>query len=474
MWQSMRIVIIDDKQHDNHPLEMVLSFVGERCTRLTSGNWHNDVDADEVLAVVIDASQVSNSVAEIVSKVSDWKQTVPIIVYADASHDVDALSEQATRQLVATLDSGSNHQQWLNIIHLCQLCHSNNHAFDDEPKSAALKNLVGNSPAMGEIRKLISQVAKTDANVLILGESGTGKEVVAQNLHRQSNRADAAFVPINCGAIPAELLESELFGHEKGAFTGAITTRQGRFELAKGGTIFLDEIGDMPMPMQVKLLRVLQERVFERVGSMSHIEADVRIIAATHRDLDEAVAEGKFREDLYYRLNVFPIEMPPLKDRAEDVPLLMNNFTKRLQDAGMNGVRFTPNAMVSLTRHDWPGNVRELANLTERMSILFPEGIVDLLDLPAKYKYDDGLSQTVVPDLAEQNQANSGKKVLRPIPDDGFDLKNYLVEVEKMYINQALEDCGWVVARAAKRLGMRRTTLVEKMRKHEIQKSVVD
>lgn len=333
-----------------------------------------------------------------------------------------------------------------------------------------MKSFVGKSAATSDVRQLIQQVAGTDANVLILGESGTGKEVVAQNLHRLSNRAEGAFVPINCGAIPPELLESELFGHEKGAFTGAITARKGRFELAKGGTIFLDEIGDMPMPMQVKLLRVLQERVFERVGSTQPIDADVRVIAATHRDLEQAVAEGRFREDLFYRLNVFPIEMPPLKERAEDIALLISNFNERLKRAGMDGVRFTPNAMVSLTRHDWPGNVRELANLTERLAILYPGGIVDIQELPAKYKYDEGISTLAAPDLASQNSEQNQKKVLRPIPDDGFDLKNYLVEVEKLYINQALDDCDWVVARAAKKLGMRRTTLVEKMRKHEIAK----
>ena len=224
------------------------------------------------------------------------------------------------------------------------------------------------------------------------------------------------------------------------------------------------------MPMQVKLLRVIQERIFERVGGTQTIKVDVRIIAATHRDLEQAVANGTFREDLYYRLNVFPIDMPALKERAEDIPLLINNFAERLRNSGMSKIRFTANAMVSLTRHDWPGNVRELANLMERMSILYPEGIVDLAELPAKYKYDEGLMHTKTPPLAESSETTSGKKILRPIPDDGFNLKDYLVEVEKMYIIQALEDCNWVVARAAHKLEMRRTTLVEKMRKFEIQK----
>ena len=471
MWQSKRLVILDDKQAETHLLEQTLTFIGETCVRLTTGSWRKDVpEAEQVLAIIIDANQVANPVEEVIKTITGWQQNMPVILFGSSLEEQGIDSEQAQLQVIAELSGIETHDNWLNVLHICQLCSDNQHTFNSPQHKNAMASLVGKSPAMAGIRKLIHQVSTTDANVLILGESGTGKEVVAQNLHKQSKRADGPFVPINCGAIPAELLESELFGHEKGAFTGAITARQGRFELASGGTIFLDEIGDMPMPMQVKLLRVLQERHFERVGSTQSIEADVRVIAATHRDLEEAVAEGKFREDLYYRLNVFPIDMPPLKDRPEDISLLINSFNQRLTDAGMNSVRFSPNALVSLSRHDWPGNVRELANLTERMSILFPDGIVDLPDLPNKYKYDEGLSQAATPALVEQNQQQSGKKVLRPIPDDGFDLKNYLVEVEKMYINQALEDCDWVVARAAKRLGMRRTTLVEKMRKYEIHK----
>ncbi|MDP5207612.1 sigma-54 dependent transcriptional regulator, partial [Alishewanella sp. SMS9] len=227
--------------------------------------------------------------------------------------------------------------------------------------------MVGQTPAMQKIRFLIQQVAKTEANVLVLGPSGTGKEVVARNIHLLSNRANGPFVPINCGAIPAELLESELFGHEKGAFTGAISTRKGRFELAQGGTLFLDEIGDMPQPMQVKLLRVLQERIFERVGGSQTLKADVRIIAATHRDLEVMITDGGFREDLYYRLNVFPIDTPALCDRADDLPILITELLNRQYAAHQAKVKFTERALDSLKLHSWPGNVRELANLLERM-----------------------------------------------------------------------------------------------------------
>ncbi|MFT5451473.1 MAG: sigma-54 specific flagellar transcriptional regulator A [Enterobacterales bacterium] len=483
MWKPMPLIILDDKSTTSNKLQPLLSFIGEESLVLTTGSWHHDVPGDdELLGFVIDLNLIATDPLKILNAIHKWNHLVPIIIVTSENKELsilDNLDEAVAVQIISRLNIEAAQQEWLNALYLCQLCRENKHAVpiqdqsndeQDTQSSMVVRPLVGKSPSMSEIRQLISQVAKTDANVLILGESGTGKEVVAQNLHASSNRCNAPFVPINCGAIPAELLESELFGHEKGAFTGAITARQGRFELAKGGTIFLDEIGDMPMPMQVKLLRVIQERIFERVGGSKTIKVDVRIIAATHRDLEQAVEQGAFREDLYYRLNVFPIEMPALKERAEDIPLLINNFGERLLKAGMSKIRFSANAIVSLTRHNWPGNVRELANLMERMSILYPEGIVDLAELPIKYKYDDGLMTSAVPALAQQSNGSSGKKTLRPIPEDGFNLKEYLVEVEKMYILQALDDCNWVVARAATKLEMRRTTLVEKMRKYEIHK----
>ncbi|MES9977507.1 MAG: sigma-54 dependent transcriptional regulator, partial [Candidatus Thiodiazotropha sp. 6PLUC5] len=218
------------------------------------------------------------------------------------------------------------------------------------------RSLSGSSRATRQVNKMIEQVADSEATVLILGESGTGKEVVARKLHFHSVRRGKPFVPVNCGAIPGDLLESELFGHEKGAFTGAISARQGRFEMAEGGTLFLDEIGDMSMPMQVKLLRVLQERTFERVGSNKTIPCNVRIIAATHRNLEAAIKTGDFREDLYYRLNVFPIEMPPLRERVEDIPVLVNDLIHRIENEKRGSVRLTPAAVAALSHYRWPGN----------------------------------------------------------------------------------------------------------------------
>ena len=237
------------------------------------------------------------------------------------------------------------------------------------PNHPGLINLIGKSQAVQQLRRAIAQVSQSDTSVLILGESGTGKEIIAQSIHLLSERHGKAFVPVNCGAIPSELMESELFGHEKGAFTGAITQREGRFELANGGTLFLDEIGDMPPAMQVKLLRVLQERCFERVGSNKSINADVRIIAATHQDLEASIKNNQFREDLYYRLNVFPITAVALRQRTEDIPLLLNYFIEFLGKRLNCSLQFTEAAIAALSQYTWPGNIRELMNLIERLMV---------------------------------------------------------------------------------------------------------
>ncbi len=342
---------------------------------------------------------------------------------------------------------------------------SGNRSFRESSDSTLelFRSLVGNSVGVRKVRQLIQQVADSTANVLILGESGTGKEVVARNLHYHSARR-GPFVPVNCGAIPADLLESELFGHEKGAFTGAISARQGRFEMAAGGTLFLDEIGDMSLPMQVKLLRVLQERTFERVGSNKSITADARIIAATHRSLEELIEEGKFREDLYYRLNVFPIEMPPLRERTEDIPMLIDELITRIEHEKRSSVRFTPDAINTLCRYAWPGNVRELSNLIERLAIMYPCGVVDVPDLPTKFHTGPVMAHPI-----EETASIPSVDMVR-LPFEGFDLKQHLNNLEYALIKQAMEESNGVVAHAAKRLNLRRTTLVEKLRKYGLQR----
>jgi DNA-binding NtrC family response regulator len=310
---------------------------------------------------------------------------------------------------------------------------------------------------MQQVFTLIDKVACTDSTVLILGESGTGKELVARALHYNSQRAQNPFVPVNCGAIPEELLESELFGHEKGAFTGAFRTRIGRFELASTGSIFLDEISEMSPNLQVKLLRVIQEREFERVGGIKSIRADVRIIAATNRILEEEVEQGRFREDLYYRLNVIPVHLPHLRERAEDIPLLIKHFLEKYPTGkSSQKTEFSKKALAVLMRYRWPGNVRELENLVERMVVLCDDPVIDVGDLPDRVL--SGLSE--------------GSSLLPQIdlPETGIDLSTAVNDFERSIIVQALNKSNWVKNRAAKLLHVNRTTLVEKIKKQKLQK----
>ncbi|WP_018880661.1 sigma-54-dependent Fis family transcriptional regulator [Thioalkalivibrio sp. ALE30] len=345
--------------------------------------------------------------------------------------------------------------------------------FGREPGYDDMPGLVGSHPTMQAVKRLVGQVARTDATALILGETGSGKEVVARAIHNASDRADKPFVAVNCGAIPGDLLESELFGHEKGAFTGAFTARAGRFELAEDGTLFLDEIGDMPLPMQVKLLRVLQERVFERVGSNKSLPARARIIAATHRNLDDAVADGSFRQDLFFRLSVFPIELPPLRERTSDMPQLIGALEERLREQGMSPAHLTPAVVAHLGQLNWPGNIRELANLLEQLAIMYPDLPVDLAQLPPRVR-PEGIEDLAVtsPTPGGTESGSAGASLLAGgLPPEGVDLRSFLNDLERDMITRALDETGHVVARAARRLGMRRTTLVERMRKFGLGKA---
>lgn len=487
--QKIIIVVDNDEARRDH-LETVLSFVGERFQICAEDGLFECFKQKENILTAILCGQLSDNVLDFVKK----NPIYPFIL-----HDViDRHVISDSVNVIGDLASPLNYAQLTELIHHCHQYHNNLPTRRSGSRSNILfRALVGSSAPMQQVRFLIEQVASTSANVLILGESGTGKEVVARNIHNLSDRKQGPFVPVNCGAIPAELLESELFGHEKGAFTGAISTRKGRFEMAEGGTLFLDEIGDMPQPMQVKLLRVIQERTFERVGGSKSIKANVRIIAATHQHLEEMIKTNEFREDLYYRLNVFPIDTPALRERKEDIPLLINELISRFTAEQGQTVRFTEKAIESLQEHQWAGNVRELSNLIERMIIMYGEQVVNVSQLPNKYQhveieefepeypeeiqerdainalfsgfdYDD---DNGVEDQIDNNAfGNEGESTLGVLPTDGINLKDYLADLEVSLVTQSLDKNEWVVARAAETLGMRRTTLVEKMRKYGLQK----
>ena len=379
---SGNVLIIEHDQDKRQALETIFAFLGAstQTGEVEDCLSYLDSSSEQIDACILGALNGKDSITKLLPR---YPRTAFII--CDNSF---APTGKEDANYIGSLSKEPSYDELVQLLHYCQSFRSMSRfsGRSDGRRGALIKRLVGRSESLCLVRRLIEQVAPTDANVLILGESGTGKEVVARAIHDLSARAKKPFVPVNCGAIPGELLESELFGHEKGAFTGAITTREGRFELAEGGTLFLDEIGDMPFQMQVKLLRVLQERKFNRVGSNKVINANVRVIAATHQNLEKMVAENRFREDLFYRLNVFPIETPPLRERADDVPVLIQELVNRHGKDSDTTIRFTQRAMLLLMQNQWKGNVRELSNLVERLLILHPNEVVDIGDLPAKYR----------------------------------------------------------------------------------------
>ena len=377
-----------------------------------------------------------------------------------------------------------------------------------------LDKIIGLSPAIRALRELIKLLGPSDSTVLIVGESGTGKELVANALHECSGRAAGPFVPVNCGAIPKDLLESELFGHKRGSFTGAISDRKGRFQLADKGTLFLDEIGDMSMDLQVKLLRVLQERTVDPVGSIGSIPIDVRVVAATHQNIEALIDEGRFRKDLYYRLNIMPIEVEPLAERAEDIPLLIEYFSRQQAKVLQAPISISPESMRLLLAYDWPGNVRELSNLVDRYTALYAQQEVDLHKVPAsmvpsglrklmqgqesrnRTLGEDEISRRVARKLdhvaidlvgtsvrnAEgieiPSRDSSIDEIQRVInlaqggpdfPDEGVELKQHLLEIEQRLIKEALTKAQGNVSKTARLLSLRRTTLIEKINKYGMQ-----
>lgn len=479
-----KILVVERNPESRERFAALLAFMERNAAVLDEGDdWREQILCGPVDAVILGACDLARVVPEA------WRcdPDLPVLLFGHPErHGADFGGE---RKILCHIGAPLTHRDMAEALRRARLYRTGRADTGGRRQVDLFRSLVGNSRGMRDARKLIEQVAGSDATVLIRGESGTGKEVIARNVHYLSARRERPFVPINCGAIPSELLESELFGHEKGAFTGAVAARQGRFEMAEGGTLFLDEIGDMPLPMQVKLLRVLQEKVFERVGSNRSIPTNVRVVAATHRNLEDLIESGRFREDLYYRLNVFPIDTPPLRQRVEDIPLLVQELIARIEREQRGSVRLTPAAVIALCQYPWPGNVRELANLIERLGILFPLGVVSLGDLPEKYRAgmdvdaseraDPGFGPDKLDEPSPQPMFSestfAGLGLLGPtlpdpsgvrLPRSGLNLKEHLNTIEMNLIRQALKAADGVVAHAATLLEMRRTTLVEKLRKY--------
>jgi DNA-binding NtrC family response regulator len=464
--RDSHVLVIDDEELYRRALERILARVGHRvsCAR----------DASEAMALVstehfdlvlCDVRMPGIHGLELVRQIHDVHPDLPCIVitgYGSAEASVDALRagafwylekpfEQARLDVVrALVDQAIEHGRLKAENRLLQRQLRTRYRFE---------NIVGTSPALRRALEIVERVADSDSTVLITGESGTGKELFARALHYNSRRADRMLVTVNCGAIPEELLESELFGHVRGAFTNAVSHRQGRFALAHGGTIFLDEIGDMSPNLQVKLLRVLQERSFEPVGSSKSVAVDVRVVAATNQDLAAAIRAKRFREDLYYRLNVIPIEVPPLRERRDDIPLLAAHFVEVLnaeKDRAVKG--FSDEAMARLVAHDWPGNVRELENLVERLVILRGDGEIAAADLPPPL----GAAPVPAPVAAPR------------LPPQGLAFNEVVDRFETELILQALEQTHWNKQRAALLLGLNRTTLLEKIKKKGLRSEELD
>lgn len=467
-------LVIDDSSARAKELAALLRFMKEwEIVQAGLDDWRRYLkDTRGLRAIFVSRCGSDTTFKQLLDTIRQSDTRAPIVCIEDLDQSAPPLPELGSVS-IARLSQPFRYPELSQLLDQLTYSQGRDKNLQSRRNPELFRSLVGSSPAIAEIRQLIERVAPSDATVLILGASGTGKEVVARNIHYYSQRRKGPFVPVNCGSIPENLLESELFGHEKGSFTGAISARKGRFELAQGGTLFLDEIGDMPLHMQVKLLRVLQERTFERVGSDKSLKADVRIVAATHRHVEKLIESGEFREDLYYRLNVFPIEMPDLQDRIEDLPLLIEDLLRRVEAEQGVTLALSPEALRCLQQYSWPGNVRELANLMERLAILYPDRTVEVHDLPIKFRA--GYS-------AEQAPPESAATAVKPtvselpsvpsvsLPKGGIDLKRYLAELEYALIQRALEEANGIVAHAASLLRMRRTTLVEKMRKHNIKR----
>lgn len=461
--QSAQILIVEDEADVREALRIQLETEGYEVTEARSGNEALDLMEQITFDVVLtDVQMPGLSGMDLLKRIAPL-ETKPVTIVMTGYGSIQMAVEATKAGAHSFLEKPFRSNDDLLTAVTSALRHKRTQDENVELRRTVrgqfgIGNLVSNSDVMKDVLRLIECVADSEGTVLLLGESGTGKELLAQTIHYNSPRRRGPLVPVNCGAIPESLLESELFGHEKGAFTGAVASRAGRFELAASGTIFLDEIGDLSPPLQVKLLRVLQERTYERVGGTRTLKTDARVIAATNQDLEELVATKRFREDLFYRLNVVPIIVPPLRQRVGDIPLLVDYFIRQLnkrRDATLTGC--TDDAMAILCAYQWPGNVRELANLIERIAILKRSGVIDVNDLPDKVR-----RPASPPSLS----------VISAIPVNGIDLSRSVEEFENRLILEALERTNWVKSKAAQLLRINRTTLIEKLKKRSLADAV--
>lgn len=460
MKQSAFILLVEDNENFRLILQEALETAGFHVTPAA-----NATRAREAMAMgkfdltILDVRLPDGNGIELLREFRQSDPDMGIIImtgYAEVDTAVDAIRLGANDFLKKPFDIDELLIRISELLKNRQLKNDNKTLLEQVRNQDRITGLIGQCDAIQKLGNTIRLLANSDSTVLITGESGCGKEVLAKSLHKSGTRSGKPMVSINCGAIPEELLESELFGHVKGAFTGAVRARPGRFEIANGGTIFLDEIGDMSAKLQVKLLRVLQERCFEPVGSQQSIHVDVRVIAATHRDLEEEIAAGRFREDLYYRLNVIPLMLPPLRKRGEDVLLLSNHFLSRFnEEKGASITGMSEEVKRTMLNYQWPGNVRELQNLIERVTTLKRVGIIELEDLPSRMISDrDRVLQSFQMDMDNA---------------EGIDLKSTVDEFESHLILSALQRFNWNKNQAANFLAMNRTTLVEKIKKKGLQ-----
>ena len=454
------VLVVDDERNIRRSLEMILSGEGYRVICASSGQEALSALAKETVhAALLDIVMPGMKGIEVLQKMRQARPDLAVIMISGHGTVQDAVQATKLGAYDFLEKPLSREKVLLVVLHALETSVLAEENRDLRQKIEGRFEMVGQSPAIRAIQEQIAKVAPTSGRVLILGDSGTGKELIARDIHRQSRRSKGAFVKVNCAAIPEELIESELFGSDRGAYTGAVKTRDGKFLLADGGTLFLDEIGDMSLSVQAKVLRALEQGEFERVGGSETIRVDVRVLAATNKNLKERVEQGQFREDLFFRLNVIPITAPPLRDRRQDIPLLVAYFLDLYaKENGSRAKEISPGAMELLCRYDWPGNIRELKNLVERLSIMVSSDAVNVEDLPA-------LTGLNIPRTVEP----SGREALRQI-SAGKTLRQAREELEKEYIAAALDQNSGNVTQAAKILGIERTNLHKKIKYYDLER----